>query len=147
MWVAKTTLSGALRAFGFFFAWMACQHQLASVYGRPVSPTQPCQELPNKTWSSSESMERSNKIWREILALYPTALFAINFACWSNQNTPFWPKAYSNVFTFLQFNSIQFFISFHTEQYNFILFSELSMSLINCTAKHIYIRDSTLVVS
>ena len=37
------------------------------------------------------------------------------------------------------FNSIQFFISFHTEQYNFILISKLSMSSINCTLNIVFI--------
>ena len=41
---------------------------------------------------------------------------------------------------------IQFFISFHKEQYSFILFDELSMSLMNCTKDkscfHFNIQDS-----
>ena len=46
----------------------------------------------------------------------------------------------------IQFNSRQFFISFHTERYNFKLFNELSMSRMTCTRDigcfHFNIHDS-----
>ena len=41
-----------------------------------------------------------------------------------------------------KFNSIQFFVSIHTEQYNFILIIKLSTAWVNCTKCHVVLNYS-----